>query len=637
MRRSSRIRSIFAFALALGSLHSHASDDTGTPRPRGVITDPALFAAQPFDYIVLGGGTAGLVVAARLSEDPTVTVGVVQAGTYRPDDDVINLPTEYTSAVGNATYDWNFSTTPQLALDGRILAAPRGRVLGGSSAINAPLWQRASARDYDNWGAPFGNDRAGWSFAGLLPYFEKTENWTRPPLVLPGQTLPHALVQAHGTRGPLEISYNNFYPEPVVPGIAAINALGIPTNSDPDLGMGTNATLGARTVSAASGLRSYAASAYFAPNARRPNLLILTEAVASKVDLESEGALVRATGVRYIVNGTTYGARAAREVVLSAGSFQSPQLLELSGIGNASRLESVGIEAVVDLPGVGENLQDHTLTASDFIVKPGVLTLDALSFNATFSAEQTALFAHNRTGALTYSSPAWSTLPLASFLSPSNLSSLLSSASASTFSSSTNATTLRDVQYRLLAREINDTSVGWGEFTLIPSGGLASPARPNVSYISPIFLNFHPFSRGSVHINTTDPAAPPLIDPNYFGHPLDLAVAAYGAQFVRRWAGTAPLADLVDALNAPNATVESFEEFERFAVSNVQPGLHYFGTAAMAARELGGVVDDALKVWGTANLRVVDASVLPATVGAAMQATVYAVAEKGADMIKASW
>ncbi|KAI0059930.1 alcohol oxidase [Artomyces pyxidatus] len=603
-----------AAALALSTLGALG---LSSHRPHGVITDPRLFATQTFDYIVVGGGTAGLVVAARLTEDAKVTVGVIQAGEYRPNDPIINLAGGYSSAIGNATYDWNFLTTPQTGLGGRVLSAPRGRVLGGSSAINAPLWQRASAVEYDNWGSPFGNGDS-WSWKGLLPYFKKSENWTRPPIVLPGQTIPRDLTATHGTGGPLQLSYNNFYPDPVVPAIAAINRLGVPTNSDPDSGNGVNATLGGRTVSASQGVRSYSASAYFAPNAARPNLLVLTGAIAGKIVFRTQKGTITATGVEYFVNGTKYTAAVDSEVILSAGSFQSPQLLELSGVGNATFLKTVGIHPILDLPG------DHTLTSLDFIVKPGVLTLDALSFNATFSAEQNAQYQKNRTGALSYSSPAWSTIPLKSFITKGNLTNITDSF----LPSLRPANGLQGVQFSLLKQHLTDGKIGWGEFTMIPSGGLASLPQPNTSYISPIFLNFHPFSRGSVHINSSNLTAAPLINPNYLSNPIDRAISSLGAAFIREWAGTTPLASLVQSVNTPNATVRSLEQLSDYVVGNVEPGLHYFGTTAMAAKSLGGVVDPNLKVYGLANVRVVDASIIPATIGTAMQASVYAIAEK---------
>ncbi|KAI0059929.1 alcohol oxidase [Artomyces pyxidatus] len=613
-------------ALILAALSSSA---LAASRPFGVITNPAQFSQQKFDYLVVGGGTAGLVVAARLTENSKVNVGVIEGGTYRPDDPILNVPQNVVQAIGNPLYDWGFASVPQPALDGRVIASPRGKVLGGSSSVNAFLWARASEGDYDVWDTQFGNG-PGWSWNGLLPYFKKTESWSKPPLVLPNQTIPESLIQAHGTNGPLAISYNSYIPQPFVPSIEAAENLGIPFNSDPDSGNFTDVLLPLRSISP-HGVRTSSASGYFAPNSGRKNLLVLTGVRASKINTQSKRGSVAATGVQYVANGTTYTASAGKEVILSAGALQTPQLLELSGIGNKTLLKSLNITSVLDLPGVGENLQDQTTVASDWFVKPGVLTIDALRFNSTFQQQQSQLYNTSGTGAYSYFGSPLFPVPPKVFIDPGNLTALTNS-----LSSLAPKTALQNRQFQILKQDLAAQKIGWGEYTLLPQGGFASLPNENSSYVTAIFTNYLPFSRGSVHINTTDPNAAPIIDPEYFSVPFDLNFNSLATSWVQNWLNAQPLANLVGDRNTPPASVQTQADFDNYVKEAVSSALHPMGTAAMASKALGGVVDNTLKVYGTSNLRVVDASVLPSMIASVLQATVYAIAEKASDIIKAA-
>ncbi|KAI0315856.1 hypothetical protein OF83DRAFT_315897 [Amylostereum chailletii] len=621
--------SLGSFVYLALAFAASASAATSSSRPHGLITDPAQFANQSFDYLVVGGGTAGLVVAARLSENPSVNVGVIEAGDYRPDDPILNVPQNVVQAIGNPTYDWGFSSIPQPGLGGRVIPSPRGKLLGGSSAVNAFLWARASKSDYDAWGTRFGNGK-DWSWDSLLPYFKKTETWTQPPVVLPNQTVPQSLIDTHGHSGPLHISYNSYIPQPFVPSIEAAEALGIPFNADPDSGNFTDVQFPDRSISP-QGVRTYSAPSYFAPNANRKNLLVLTGVRASKINTKSQRGTVVATGVNYVANGTSYTAAAKKEVILSGGAFGSPQLLELSGIGNKTLLESLGIQSVLDLPGVGENLQDQTTVASDWFAKPGVLTIDALRFNTTYQQEQTQLYNQSGTGALSYFGSPLFPVPPQVFIKPENLSALNAS-----LSSLAPRNALQSAQFDLLKDTLNEGKIGWGEFTLLPQGGFASLPGANSSYVTAIFTDYLPFSRGSAHINTSDPNALNVINPNYFDVPFDLGFNGYATAYARNWIAAEPLADLVGDANTPPASLNSQSDFENYAKQAVNSALHPMGTVAMASKELGGVLDPTLKVWGTSNLRVVDASVFPSMIACVLQATVYAVAEKAADIIKSA-
>lgn len=603
-------------------------------RPNGIISDPRTFSAQQFDVLIVGGGVSGLVLAARLSEVPSLRIGVLDAGTYRPNDPLLTIPAQFGAALGNSTYDWSFSSVPQSNLGGRVIAEPAGKVLGGSSELSAMVWQRGAAEEYDAWANDFGNGEE-WGFKALLPYFKKSEQWLPPPPnVLPDQVITQSLASAHGRNGTLPIGYNNFYPPVIAAGVTAANALGIPTNSDPDSGNSADFSLAARSVDPATGLRSTAATSYLAPILGRENLLVLTGAHVSKVSFtEGRNGELTAKSVHFVGgegNQWSGSARAAREVILAAGPLKTPQILELSGVGDENLLKSLGIQTKIHLPGVGENLQDPTLTASDFIAKPGVLTLDQLRFNATFSEEQQALFTANHTGAFTYNTADVAMSPLQAFLSKSEINNL-SLALSSSLSKSTNTSSLSKKQDQVLERWMKEGKVPWTEFAVTPSGGAASTPEGNISYVSILTINLHPFGRGSVHINSTNPFANPLIDPKYFASPFDVAVHALGTAWVRKWMATKPISDTIAQLHAPPANVTEFDGYVRQSVIST---FHQVGSTPLAPRALGGVVDPCLRVYNTTNLRIVGSGVFPLAVGAAPQATVYAIAEKAADLIK---
>ncbi|THH12964.1 hypothetical protein EW146_g7214 [Bondarzewia mesenterica] len=602
-------------------------------RPNGIISDPRAFVAEPFDVLIVGGGVSGLVIAARLSEVPTLRVGVLDAGTYRPNDTLLTVPAQFGVAIGNTTYDWSFLSTPQPYLGGRVIPEPAGKVLGGSSELSAMVWQRGAAEEYDAWANDFENGKE-WSFESLLPYFKKSEDWVPPPLVLPGQKTSDALALSHGLNGSLPIGYNNFYPPVIAAGVTAANTLGVPTNSDPDSGNSADFSVAARSVDPATGLRSTATSAYLAPILSRENLLVLTGAQVTKVGFtQEEGGELTADCVHFVASeGNQWSGyvKAEKEIILAAGPLKTPQILELSGVGNKKLLQSLGIETVIDLPGVGENLQDPTLTASDFIAKPGVLTLDQLRFNTTFAAEQQMQFVTNHTGALTYNTADVSMSPLQAFLSNGELKNLTIALHAS-LANSSYPILLAKKQDEVLMRWITEGKVPWTEFAVTPSGGAASMPEGNTSYISILTINLHPFGRGSVHINSTDPFASPLIDPKYFANAFDVAVHALGTAWARKWMDTEPISDMIAQLHSPPANMTEFDGYVRQSVIST---FHQVGSTALAPRALGGVVDPELRVYNTTNLRVIGAGVFPQVIAAAPQSTVYAIAEKAADLIK---
>lgn len=358
---------------------------------------PASFVAIPFDYLIVGGGTAGLALAARLTEDPDITVGVLEAGIDRTDDPNVLTPGFTPTMWNNPDYDWIFDTVPQAHGNNRIVNHPRGKQLGGSSAINFNYWTHASQRDIDDWGE-LGNP--GWSWENLFPYFLKSEKYNAPPARVSAQ-VDTTFIEPflHGEGGPVQDSFppsfDNFYKawEPTY------KNLGLGPTGDPKGGLAIGAYSTTLTIDATNASRSYAATAYYKPNAARPNLKVLTSAFATKVVFAPFKTPLVATGVTFTVSGVTYTASARREIIVSAGTFQSPQLLELSGVGNASLLKSKGIDTLYDNSNVGENLQDHILLPLAFEAAPGEVTFESLR-NSTFFANALSEYTTNHTGPL---------------------------------------------------------------------------------------------------------------------------------------------------------------------------------------------------------------------------------------------
>lgn len=358
---------------------------------------PAAFAALNLDYLVVGGGTAGLALATRLSENAGYSVGVIEAGGDHTNDPNTLTPGLSLSCLGNSTYDWVFETTPQASGNGRVVGQPRGKQLGGTSAINYLYWTHASRADIDDWGK-LGN--ANWSWEDINPYMSKSETYNPPTADISNQVDTSFIVPSgHGTNGPVQNSFPPFYDNFYKSWEPTYKKLGLGINADPRTGLGTGAystliSQGTKNVS-----RSYSANAYWKPNSGRPNLHVVINAQATKVLWDHQSKPVTATGVEFVADKQTYSVKVKKEVILSAGAFQSPHLFELSGIGNPKLLQKYGIKTVVENPAVGENLQDHVLAPLSYEAAPGEGTFESFR-NATVVAQAAELYAKNHTGPL---------------------------------------------------------------------------------------------------------------------------------------------------------------------------------------------------------------------------------------------
>lgn len=395
--------------------------------------------------------------------------------------------------------------------------------------------------------------------------------------------------------------------------------------------------------------RSYAANAYYKPNAGRPNLKVLTNALATKVifDGYKEEAPLVATGVNFTTKGQSCIVKAKREVILSAGVVQSPQLLELSGIGSAALLNSFGIKVLADNPHVGENLQDHAMTSLGFETFDNVLQLPQPEAIQAAITEYLA----NRTGILTQAIVSTGYLSYTQLLQSSQTSSTLP-ADAKSYQPS--AAQLKNnpgllKQYELITRKVRNAQEATTQELVVPGGynyknaynsTLLFSSSPGSNYFTFLGVNLHPYSRGSVHISSSDPTKSPTIDPGYLSNPIDLDILSTIALHLQTIASTQPFASLLKG----NGTV--FQPgYERLTKDNVRQHVknslttiyHPIGTCSMQPRDKGGVVDARLKVYGTKNVRVVDGSVAPLLTRGTIQSFVYAIAEKAADMIKEDW
>ncbi|KAF8847122.1 putative choline dehydrogenase [Acephala macrosclerotiorum] len=557
------------------------------------------FAKTSFDFII-GGGTAGLVVAARLSENPNLTVGVLEAGSLSlGDDENIDIPAYYGNSLGGK-YDWQFETALQPGLGGRSLLWPRGKVLGRMSALNFMTWNRGAREDYDAW-KELGNK--GWGWDDLLngPFFKRSETFHPPRENVQERAKLYYDAEAVGYTGPLQTTYMKEYSASHALWHPTLNTLGIETNVAHLSGSNVGAWTTVCSVDPKTASRSYAANAYYQPNASRPNLHVLTDAEVRKILLDREEGEWIAKGVRSTHDGHEFDAFASREIILSAGSVQSPQLLELSGIGGAAVLEGAGTTVKVDNPNVGENLQDHiNIDRDDLRGRLNIGEPRRSETDAKLASSTSNEYASFKSGPLTILPCSICYLPLTRFVPPEILSSITSEA-ASIIDTSSDTDVIR---LRRLSYPQNLTS-----FRPDPSDGK--------KYGTMLQILQYPFSKGSIHIQRSETGSDSphklAIDPQYYtgrtGH-IDLKIMTHCQRFAQKICSTKPLSDIIRsrAFPPPLSTIMDW---------------HPVGTCGMGGKGgiKTGVVDERLR------------AIMPLQISARLQATVYAIAEKAAYMI----
>ncbi|KAI1474617.1 putative GMC oxidoreductase [Daldinia eschscholtzii] len=585
-----------------------------------------------FDYVVVGGGLAGLVLATRLSEDSETSVLVIEAGEDQSSDPRVNIPGMWPSLIRTESA-WDFKTVPQEGLKGRDIGFPVGRLLGGSSALNGLAFSATSKANIDAW-ERLGNP--GWGWESFLRSMKKA------------YTPASEGIEA---TGPIQLSVPEADTEWQSAWMKTLDTLGFSTSSDPFDGEFSGALVVPDSIHPLTKQRSYAGNAYLEPARSRPNLTIWTKTEADKIIFDKSNGVV-ATGVQVVKGGETKIVKARKEVIVTAGTINSPRLLELSGIGDAKLLQSLGIDVVIDNPNVGENLQNHPLCTLSFQVRdePGFDTIDKLA-RQDGNAIAVAMEAYaNKKGPLSRSgSNLAAQLPTPGLETTEDASKLRAQLQTEVLSSHNEPSkSFAQFHESFVNSILASPKEATGCYVAIPGfagsngdGWMAPPPPGQENYFTVAVLLAHPLSRGSVHLTRSSRDSSALsIDPKYLAHPLDVEIMARHLQFAERIATTEPLAShlKLDGKRSPSAPpAGSFADLNvaKDYLHKTAVGAHHFtGTCSMMPKELGGVVDAQLRVYGCRNLRVCDASIIPITPRTNPQATVYAVAEHAAQIIR---
>ncbi|HSS64401.1 MAG TPA: choline dehydrogenase [Gammaproteobacteria bacterium] len=525
--------------------------------------------AETFDYVIVGAGSAGCVLANRLSADPSARVLLLEAG-GRDINPWIHVPVGYFKTMHNPKTDWCYKTEADPGLNGRSLDWPRGKVLGGSSAINGLLYIRGQAEDYDHW-RQLGN--AGWAYEDVLPYFIRAEDQER------------GADDFHGVGGPLAVSDMRLRRNVCDAFIAACEALGIPRNDDFNGARQEGA--GYFQLTARKGFRCSTAVAYLRPAKRRRNLKIITNALTEGVVLDERKAM----GVRYFAAGESVEVRARREVILSAGAIGSPQILMLSGIGPGADLQQLGIPVLRELSGVGANLQDHLQIRAVYKCTEPTLNDEVNNFFLKMRIGlEYILF---RTG-------------------PMSMAASLVCA----FAKTRQELATPDIQFHFQPLSADK-----------PGEGL----HPYSAFTASV-CQLRPESRGRIRLKNSDPFAYPAIHPNYLATRMDQETVVAGMKLTRRLSQSSPMAPYVEGELLPGPDVVTDDELLDSARLLAQTIYHPVGTCKMGSDEQA-VVDERLRVHGVESLRVVDASIMPTITSGNTNAPAIMIGEKASDMI----
>ncbi|CAG8268446.1 unnamed protein product [Penicillium salamii] len=566
-------------------------------------------SAPQYDFLIVGGGTCGLVVANRLSELKNVTVAVIEAGDSVFNNVNVTDVMRYGLAFGTEI-DWTYETANQTYADGLKHIIRAGKAIGGTSTINGMSYTRAEDAQIDNW-ERVGNQ--GWGWNDLLPYYKKSEDFQIPTKHQASLGASYT-DEVHGHSGPLKIGWPNSITNGTVFSVLnqTMSNLGVEYNPDANSGHMIGFDDHPDTLDRERNIRADAARAYYWPYESRSNLKVISNTQANKIiwadNIHGEAIAV---GVEVSNAYGTENIYACKEVILSAGAVRSPQLLELSGVGNPEILRRHNISTNVALPSVGENLQDQTNNALSWESNEtlsGLASFSALvSINQLYGGNVSAVKRQIDSTIVHY---------------------------AKTLSNKTNSAVEKDRLLDLLKIQrdlIFDSLVPYVEIVFAPRG----------QDFAIEYWPLQPFSRGSIHIRSTNISQTPKIDPNYFMFQNDIDAQIDVAQYIRKIFETAPLTGIVGDELIPSSKVlphnASSATWQRWVKDNYRPNCHFVGTNSMLLREKGGVVSSELRVYGTKNVRVVDASIVPFQISGHLTSTLYAIAEKASDLIKESY
>ena len=530
---------------------------------------------QSYDYIIVGAGTAGCVLANRLSEDPDKSVLLVEAG-GRDNYFWIDIPVGYLYTIGNPRTDWCFNIEPDPGLNGRSIGYARGKVLGGCSSINAMIYMRGQRSDYDYW-AQLGN--RGWGWDDVLPVFKRSESYQ------------HGADEFHGADGELRVEERRVNWEILDAWREAAEQCGIPKITE--FNRGDNFGNAYFQMNQRNGRRWSATRAFLDPARDRSNLTIITDAHVLGLNLEQSDNGPVATGINVRTGTGDQQWQARREVILSAGSIGSPQLLQLSGIGNADHLRELQIAPIVDLPGVGENLHDHLQIRIVYKVS-NTVTLNQRAGTLWGKAAMGMEYFLKRTGPLT--------------MPPSQLGA---------FTRSDPSQPSPNIEWHVQPLSLEK---------------FGDPLHP-FNAITPSVCNLRPTSRGHIRLNSNDPMAAPKIQMNYLSTEDDMSVAIDSVRHTRRIMDAPALARFAPEALKPEPQLESDEELASAARDLGTTIFHPVSTCRMGSDGMA-VVSDRLQVHGVQRLRVIDASIMPQITSGNTNAPTVMIAEKGADFIK---
>ena len=524
-----------------------------------------------YDYIIVGAGSAGSVLANRLTENARTTVLLVEAGGSERHP-LISMPAGFIKTIDNPHFNWCFHTEPSASVKDRAILFPRGKVLGGSSSINGHLYVRGQRRDYDTW-AQLGN--RGWSYDDVLPYFRKSE------------TRPGGDPEIRGQDGPLHVSDIHERHPLCEAFLAAAEEIGLPRNPDCNSGDQEGVAYYQRTIR--NGRRWGAAHAFLRPAMTRRNLTVLSDTFVEAITFDGGCA----TGIRYRKNGFARTANAARELILAAGAIGTPQLLHISGVGPATHLREIGVDVLFDVPGVGEGLQDHYAIRVAARVK-GQATLNERARGLRLGYEVVKWVATGK-GLIAFSP-----------------------AHAAAFVRSEPHLDTPDLQFVFTPASYTDGMIG--QLQSFP--GMTTGV-----------WQLRPQSRGYVRARSPSPYDAPTIQPNYLSEEIDQSAIVTGLKWCRRFLSSPPLAGYNDGETLPGSDHVSDHELLDYARSRGATVYHAVGTCRMG-HDASAVVDDRLRVKGIDHLRIIDASIMPTMPSANTNAATLMIAEKGADMLK---